>query len=59
VRIIAAFALALLASSAKAADVDWKMYGGASLSGTSFCFYDTNSVAHQLAHAAIHTLQPI
>lgn len=45
-RIIVALALALtLASSAHAADVDWKMYGGASIAGPSVCFYDANSVA--------------
>jgi len=46
VRIIVTYALVLtLACSAKAADVDWKMYGGASVSGPSFCFYDANSIA--------------
>jgi hypothetical protein len=46
VRIIAACSLALLlVVPAKAADVDWKMYGGASLAGPSLCFYDANSVA--------------
>jgi hypothetical protein len=45
-RIIAAFEFVLLTSMAEAADVDWKMYGGASDPGTMFCFYDTNSVAH-------------
>lgn len=45
-RIIVTYALVLtLACSAKAADVDWKMYGGASVSGPSFCFYDANSIA--------------
>jgi hypothetical protein len=28
------------ASSAQASDVDWKMYGGASVSGAEICFYD-------------------
>ena len=32
-----------------AADVDWKLYGGASVDGPSFCFYDANSVAHASA----------
>jgi hypothetical protein len=36
----------MLASSAEAADVDWKMYGGASVGGPSYCFYDAKSVAH-------------
>jgi hypothetical protein len=45
VRIIAACVLTLLASSARAADVDWKLYGGASVSGQSWCFYDAKSVA--------------
>jgi hypothetical protein len=45
VRIVAACTLALtLASSAQAADVDWKMYGGASIDGPSYCFYDANTV---------------
>lgn len=45
-RIVTVCTLALtLASSAHAADVDWKMYGGASVVGQSFCFYDANSVA--------------
>lgn len=44
-RINIACALALmLASLARAADVDWKLYGGASLAGPSFCFYDAASV---------------
>jgi hypothetical protein len=34
----------MLASLARAADVDWKLYGGASLAGPSFCFYDAASV---------------
>lgn len=47
VRIMTAYALALgtLASSAQAADVDWKLYGSASVTGTSFCFYDAHSAA--------------
>lgn len=45
-RIIAACILALaLASSARAADIDWKLYGGASVAGPSFCFYDASSAA--------------
>ena len=45
-RIIVACVLALtLASSAQAADVDWKLYGGAAVAGHSVCFYDANSVA--------------
>lgn len=45
-RIIAACILALvLASSVRAADVDWKLYGGASVAGPSFCFYDASGVA--------------
>ena len=42
----AACVLALLVSySARAADVDWKLYGGASVAGPSLCFYDANGVA--------------
>jgi hypothetical protein len=45
---IAACVLALtVAASAKAADVDWKMYGTASLDdGRVVCFYDAQGVAH-------------
>jgi hypothetical protein len=32
-------------SSAEAADVDWKLYGGASVTVPSFCFYDAGSTA--------------
>jgi len=43
--IIVAYALALmLALSAQAAEVDWKLYGGASVAGPSLCFYDAASV---------------
>jgi hypothetical protein len=38
----------MFASSAKAADVDWKLYGGASVAGPGFCFYDANSVASMI-----------
>lgn len=31
--------------AARAADVDWKLYGGASVAGPSFCFYDAKTVA--------------
>jgi hypothetical protein len=44
-RIVFASTLALMfASAGYAADVDWKMYGGASVAGPSFCFYDANGV---------------
>jgi hypothetical protein len=39
----------MLTSSARAADVDWKMYGGATADAQSFCFYDANGVA--IAHS--------
>jgi hypothetical protein len=46
VRVMAAFVFTLaLVSLALAADVDWKMYGGAPTDAPSFCFYDANSVA--------------
>jgi hypothetical protein len=49
VRVIAAFVFTLaLVSLALAADVDWKMYGGAPTDAPSFCFYDANGVA--IAH---------
>ena len=38
------FTLAL-AASAQAADVDWKMYGTASIDGGVICFYDAKGVA--------------
>jgi hypothetical protein len=41
-----AFALAL-AASAQAADVDWKMYGTASIDGGVVCFYESKSVVAQ------------
>jgi len=45
VRTIAGCLLLLnLSVSAKAADVDWKLYGGASVAGPSFCFYDAKTV---------------
>jgi hypothetical protein len=45
VRVIATCTIALmLTSSARAADVDWKMYGGATADAQSFCFYDANGV---------------
>jgi hypothetical protein len=45
VRIITVWILALtLASSAQAADVDWKMYGIASVDGGVVCFYDANGL---------------
>ena len=45
-RVIATCTIALtLASSARAADVDWKMCGGATADAQSFCFYDANGVA--------------
>ena len=31
---------------AQTPDVDWKMYGGASVAGQSFCFFDAKSVVH-------------
>jgi hypothetical protein len=37
-------ALAAIPAVAKAADVDWKMYGGASVSEPKICFYDAKSV---------------
>jgi len=53
VRILAACVLFVLTSSAEAADVDWKVYGGvdwkkfgSSFSGQSFCFYDAKTVMH-------------
>jgi hypothetical protein len=46
-RVVAACTFtSLLISSAQAAHVDWKLYGGASVTGPSFCFYDAKSVAH-------------
>jgi len=41
--IACAFALAL-AASARAADVDWKMYGSASIDGGVVCFYEGKGV---------------
>ncbi len=43
-RIIAAAIVSMRASSAAASDVDWKLYGGVSVAGPTFCFYDANSV---------------
>ena len=43
--IACAFALAALAASAQAADVDWKMYGTASIDGGGVvCFYEGKGV---------------
>ncbi len=42
--LIACIAL-MAAPIAMAEDVDWKLYGGATLSGPSFCFYDAHSVS--------------
>jgi hypothetical protein len=39
-------ALASATGMALASDVDWKMYGFASLEGAEICFYEANSVAH-------------
>jgi len=39
-------ALASATGMALASDVDWKVYGGASLEGAEICFYEANSVAH-------------
>lgn len=45
-RVAGACTIALmLASAGYAADVDWKLYGSASLAGPSFCFYDAKSAA--------------
>ncbi len=41
--IVGALALALIAP-ARAADVDWKMYGTASIDGGVVCFYEGNGV---------------
>jgi hypothetical protein len=41
--IVCSFALAL-ATSALAADVDWKMYGTASIEGGVVCFYESKGV---------------
>jgi hypothetical protein len=46
--IACAFALAL-AASARAADVDWKMYGTASIDGGVVCFYESKGVIAQSA----------
>jgi hypothetical protein len=37
---IALMAFAAITATAQAADVDWKMYGGASVSEPEICFYD-------------------
>jgi hypothetical protein len=37
---IALVAFAAITATAQAADVDWKMYGGASVSEPELCFYD-------------------
>jgi hypothetical protein len=37
---IALMAFAAITATAQAADVDWKMYGGASVAGPEICFYD-------------------
>lgn len=42
-----AFGLALAVSSAQPTDVDWKMYGTASVDGGVVCFYDRNGVTHR------------
>ena len=48
-RVVAAFVFTLaLVSLALAADVDWKMYAGATADAPSFCFYDASGVA--IAH---------
>jgi hypothetical protein len=45
VRIIIACVLTLASSYlARAADVDWKMYGTASIDGGVVCFYDANGI---------------
>ena len=41
-----AMAIMLIASAAHAADVDWKLYGGASVAGQELCFYEANSLVH-------------
>jgi hypothetical protein len=40
---IALMAFAAITATTQAADVDWKMYGGASVSGPEICFYDAKS----------------
>jgi hypothetical protein len=37
---IALMVLAAITATVPAADVDWKMYGGASVSEPEICFYD-------------------
>jgi hypothetical protein len=39
---VASVAFAAIIATAQAADVDWKMYSGASVSGPEICFYDAN-----------------
>jgi hypothetical protein len=36
-------------SYAQAPDVDWKLYGGAAVSGQSLCFYEAKGITRQLA----------
>lgn len=44
-RVVCACLLLALVASAKAADVDWRMYGFAALDASSACFYDANSMS--------------
>jgi hypothetical protein len=41
---VALAAFAAMTASAQAADGDWKMYGGASVSAPEICFYDAKGV---------------
>jgi hypothetical protein len=41
------FAVAGIPIGFTQASVDWKLYGGASIDGASFCFYDANGVVQE------------
>jgi hypothetical protein len=43
-RYILSLLFVLQCATVQASNVDWKMYGGASVAGPSFCFYDANTV---------------
>jgi hypothetical protein len=57
---IAAISMLVVAISssgyAQISDVDWKLYGGAAVSGQSFCFYEARGITRQPAkHVRVWT----
>jgi hypothetical protein len=45
-RCVLSLSLMFPCATLQAADLDWKMFGGASVAGPSLCFYDVGTVAH-------------